>query len=676
MIRAATTSPSGPRFAAPPPLGRTRRLLFAAALTAVLLAVLTAGPASAATVGFQGPSYSGASSEPTGSKPQSKLWVTPDRIWWANMWNSLTGRYEIHRLDRSTRKWVPTGTATDARGNSKADAMWDGQHLYLATAGPSASASGDSARLLRYTYDPASRTYALDPGFPHTLTAGGMLAVVMEKDTTGRLWITYTRAGKVYVSHSTTSDTTWTAPYVLPVAGAANLLGEDISAVVSFNGKIGVMWSNQVDGAMYFASHLDGQPDGAWTAGAAIKEPEIADDHINLKSLQADERGQVYAATKTSLNTATAPLTLLLVLDNNGNWQRHTFGRVQDDHTRPMVTIDRGNDTVYVMASSPCCGGGKVYYKKSSLRNISFSSGLGTLFMEDGTGAKVNNVSGTKQEVTADTDIVALAGVESRKLYWHNELDLASATPDLSQPETTIDSGPEGTVETPSASFAFSANEPGVSFECSLDGATFGSCSSPKAYADLPNGTHTFAVRAIDGSGNVDATPATRTWTVNAVVAATMSVPAAADAYVAERKPDLNFGTGLRLSNDDGSGNDEHSYLRFDVSGVSRPIVSAKVRAYVANGSVNAPAIHPTAASWNETGLTWASRPLAAGPAADDKGAVTTGSYVEYDVTPLVTGNGAHGFVTLPGSTDGFDLASREDANAARRPTLELELGG
>ncbi len=295
--------------------------------------------------------------------------------------------------------------------------------------------------------------------------------------------------------------------------------------------------------------------------------------------------------------------------------------------------------------------------------------------MQDGTGAKVNNVSGTKQEITGETDIVALAGVDGRKLYWHNELDIASSTPDTSPPETTIDSGPEGTVDTSAASFNFSANEPGAIFECSLDGASFSSCSSPKAYTDLPNGAHTFAVRAIDAAGNVDATPATRTWTVDAVVTTTLSVPAAADAFVGESQPDLNFGAGLQLKTDDGSGNDELSYLRFDVSGISRPIVSAKVRAYVANGSANAPAIHPTDSSWSETGLTWRSRPLATGAATDDKGSVAAGTYVEYDVTPLVTGNVTHSFVTLPTSTDGFDLASREEATVGRRPTLELKLG-
>jgi hypothetical protein len=64
-----------------------------------------------------------------------------------------------------------------------------------------------------------------------------------------------------------------------------------------------------------------------------------------------------------------------------------------------------------------------------------------------------------------------------------------------------------------SATFSFSASEP-ATFQCRLDGAAFTPCTSPVTYEDLPTGTHSFQVVAIDGSLNVDASPAQRTWTV------------------------------------------------------------------------------------------------------------------------------------------------------------------
>jgi hypothetical protein len=86
---------------------------------------------------------------------------------------------------------------------------------------------------------------------------------------------------------------------------------------------------------------------------------------------------------------------------------------------------------------------------------------------------------------------------------------------DTTPPDTTITSGPSGTVydmtPTKSVTFAFTS-EAGATFECRLDSAAFAPCTSPKTVAATP-GAHTFAVRAIDGVGNVDPTPATRTFT-------------------------------------------------------------------------------------------------------------------------------------------------------------------
>ena len=49
-----------------------------------------------------------------------------------------------------------------------------------------------------------------------------------------------------------------------------------------------------------------------------------------------------------------------------------------------------------------------------------------------------------------------------------------------------------------------------------MDAGAYAYCSSPKAYSALSTGSHTFSVRATDAAGNVDASPATRTWTIQA----------------------------------------------------------------------------------------------------------------------------------------------------------------
>jgi hypothetical protein len=86
--------------------------------------------------------------------------------------------------------------------------------------------------------------------------------------------------------------------------------------------------------------------------------------------------------------------------------------------------------------------------------------------------------------------------------------------PDTSSPDTSIDSGPSGTTISTSASFSFHSTDAGATFECRLDGAAFGPCASPKSYAGLSVGAHSFAVRATGAAGGTDPTPATRAWTV------------------------------------------------------------------------------------------------------------------------------------------------------------------
>jgi hypothetical protein len=86
---------------------------------------------------------------------------------------------------------------------------------------------------------------------------------------------------------------------------------------------------------------------------------------------------------------------------------------------------------------------------------------------------------------------------------------------DTTPPDTIIDSGPTGTTNDPTPTFAFHSTEAGSTFQCKVDGGAFASCTSPRTTAHLGDGTHTFQVRAKDLAGNIDASPASRSFTVN-----------------------------------------------------------------------------------------------------------------------------------------------------------------
>ena len=90
---------------------------------------------------------------------------------------------------------------------------------------------------------------------------------------------------------------------------------------------------------------------------------------------------------------------------------------------------------------------------------------------------------------------------------------------DLIPPDTFIDSSPPASTLSNSASFTFSGSDDvstpaNLTFECSLDSATFVACGSPQNYNGLGAGGHMFDVRAIDEDGNVDASPATYSWAI------------------------------------------------------------------------------------------------------------------------------------------------------------------
>jgi Zn-dependent metalloprotease len=90
-------------------------------------------------------------------------------------------------------------------------------------------------------------------------------------------------------------------------------------------------------------------------------------------------------------------------------------------------------------------------------------------------------------------------------------------TVDATGPPVGIDSGPIGYSASTSASFAFSTNEVGATFECQLDAKAWASCRSPLAYSNLAQGQHIFRVRAIDSLGNRTAIAGTRSFTIDTV---------------------------------------------------------------------------------------------------------------------------------------------------------------
>ena len=451
-------------------MGAARRAVLA--VTTALLVTLgvfagaTTASAAAGDVGTQGPSFTGATNAPTADKPQSKLWFTADGQWWANMFDTNSKTWHIFSLNRATKTWTDSGVQVDTRANTSSDALWDGTNLYIAThvvrTGTGSSSTTSPMRLYRYSYDGTAKKFALNSGFPKTISNYSSESLTIDRDSGGTVWATWTvvsgTTSQVYVNDGASNGSTWGTPMVMPTNGGLNnpnvnpnVAVDDISALVAFgSNKIGVLWSNQNDGFVYWSVHNAGQPRTQWTGGFAVRGSKIPDDHLNLKSIQADAQGRVFAAVKTSLdhgtNRPTDPqINLLQYKPGTGSWSTTTFGTIADCHTRPQVVLDESTSKVYVFATGKtgtgtCTsnGDGAIYYKSTSIDAPSFGGGSGTVAIRDAAAETLNNVTTMKQSATSTSGIVVLASNNVTKRYWWNDIVAGSGTPTGTAPAASV----------------------------------------------------------------------------------------------------------------------------------------------------------------------------------------------------------------------------------------------
>ncbi len=87
-----------------------------------------------------------------------------------------------------------------------------------------------------------------------------------------------------------------------------------------------------------------------------------------------------------------------------------------------------------------------------------------------------------------------------------SSLSTISWTVDFAAPTLTISNQPKQFSNSNSGSFSFAGSAGGIplsSYECSLDGGAFSTCSSPKTYSSLTSGGHNFKVRGTSTTGAV-----------------------------------------------------------------------------------------------------------------------------------------------------------------------------
>ena len=214
---------------------------------------------------------------------------------------------------------------------------------------------------------------------------------------------------------------------------------------------------------------------------------------------------------------------------------------------------------------------------------------------------------------------------------------------DTTAPDTVIGQKPPTITTDTSATIHFTSTESGSTFECKLDLGNYGTCTTPKTYTGLTVGQHTFYVKAKDGANNVDLTPASYTWTVQAPAPPAncgnpQTIAANADAWIDQGGPQANKGSDSIMKVMSKSNGNIRALVRFLLPTLPAgcEVTSAKLRLYAAsakeNRTINALLVDD---AWSENQVTWATAPATTGAAVSISSGSGSG-YREWNVAPMV----------------------------------------
>jgi hypothetical protein len=343
----------------------------------------------------------------TAEKPQSKVWFY-DEMWWA-VFPDDSGAW-IWRLDGNT--WAKTlHLSPDPNVHADCDLIEDDGVVHILLF------NGSDTQLVSVEYLPTSPgTYqfwsqgagVVDVPLENTTTKTATIAI----DSTERMWVAYDDPilGQVKVRYSDSSSgySLW-SDFIIVAEGVDS---GTISAIVAFDSKIGVMWSNEVMERFGFRFHLDGDSPIVWSADEVPASQSalnvgagMADDHINIASTSD---GTLYVAIKTGYDSVDLPSIALLVRRPWGVWD--DLYEVDLEGSRPIVLVSETLGKVVVVYSESDSGGA-VRCRISNMSNISFGLPRNLMF-----SFSQQNVSSIKHTFDDEFVVISTKGTDDIKV--------------------------------------------------------------------------------------------------------------------------------------------------------------------------------------------------------------------------------------------------------------------
>jgi hypothetical protein len=400
-------------------LGRAARLglalLATAAMTVGQVPLAVAAPVNIRT--YPGPAYSSqVARPPTLAGSQSKLWFHAD-AWWALMFDPTARSVRVAEL-MPDHTWRPTPAVVNADALDSGDALPDGDDVHVVS-----RMFDGSLHYVRLRFDHATRAYSTTPSTLVT-TRGPRAPATIAKDSTGRLWVAYATAAELAVTYSDDGGLTWAASNVLAEIGTGS--SAEASALVSYDNRIGLLWSDQATGSFQFASHLDGDSVLSWSRETARAGPR-AGDHISLRSVDGPTDTLVAAVKTSPGDLGELPEDVLievLVRTPEGTWSSVPVSTVADGLDDPVLQIDQVTGTLHLFASA----NDDVVAKQAPLNDIQFPPGPGRLFVLGSEGRLIQPTV-AKAPVDTRSGQVVLVSDTGTLTYRHGEAPILSPAP-------------------------------------------------------------------------------------------------------------------------------------------------------------------------------------------------------------------------------------------------------
>jgi hypothetical protein len=207
--------------------------------------------------------------------------------------------------------------------------------------------------------------------------------------------------------------------------------------------------------------------------------------------------------------------------------------------------------------------------------------------------------------------------------------------------------------------------------------STFTIDSATQIRAKVPVGATSGLISVTTAGGT---TSSATDFAVTAGTPSTLSFTPGHDAYVKSSSANSNYGSATTLRARKSSSETLNAYLKFEVSGITGAVQSAKLRLYVTDASSDGGEVYlvsndlqGTTTAWRENTLKWNNAPAINGSALSAAGAVSVGNWVELDVSAAITGNGIFSFALKSNVSDVVYYTSKEGAD---KPELVVQVGG